>query len=330
MNNYFKKIKKELQSEIFSRLEKGKIKDLFPLMNDYFYRGGKLLRPTLCSLSCQLFGGEVKKALPTACALEFFHNFALIHDDIEDRSQLRRGKKCLYKLYGIPLSINAGDGLLIKTYDILLENEDLLGEKKCLEILKHFTQGVFKTIQGQALDIGWAEKNNYQVNVKDYLKMAGYKTGIYTGSLPLGLGAIIAGASQNNLDLIESFGYRMAIAFQIRDDLLNLIGSEKKYGKEIGGDLNEGKKTLMIIHYFENSSSQEKEWMKRILENQNNSSLKIKETIQRLEKKGSLDFAQKKSEKLIKEALSYLKGLPNNEAKKSLVDLSNFIIKRKK
>lgn len=330
MDDYLNDLKNMIKSEVLKRLKSEELGTLYPLMNDYFHRGGKLFRPLLCMIGCELFNGDVNKTIPTACALEFFHNFALIHDDIEDKSLLRRGSKCLHKIHGIPLSVNAGDGLFVRTYEVLLENEELLGKEKCLKILNYFTNGVVKTIEGQAMDIGWVEKEDYNVSVKDYLKMAGKKTGVYTGKMPLALGALIACAGSEEVKKIEEFGSRMAIAFQIRDDLLNLIGSEEEYGKEIGGDLNEGKRSLIIIHYLEHAGESEKEWMKKVLKENDNKPSVLKEAIKKLKTAGSIEFAQKKGEGLVKESLTYLKEFPESRVKNFLEELANKAIHRRK
>ncbi len=187
-------------------------------------------------------------------ALELFHNFALIHDDIEDSSLFRRGKPTLHHLHGIPLAINAGDSLFGMVYEILLTNRARFGDQKALDIIGLFNQVFRATFEGQAYDIGWVA-NNYFPSREEYFEMIRRKTGVYSGRGPCQLGALIADAPSDIFEKVGDFGEALGIGFQIKDDLLNLeedAGESKEYGKERGGDIREGKRTLITIHMLEN------------------------------------------------------------------------------
>ena len=229
-------------------------KELYSIQKDYPLRGGKRFRPALLLLCAEWFGASYEDALPSAVALELFHNFALIHDDIEDSSLFRRGKPTLHHLHGIPLAINAGDSLFGMVYEILLTNRERFGDQKALDIISLFNQVFRATFEGQAYDIGWVANNHFPSR-EEYFEMIRRKTGVYSGRGPCQLGALIADAPQDILEQVGDFGEALGIGFQIKDDLLNLeedAGESKEYGKERGGDIREGKRTLITIHMLEN------------------------------------------------------------------------------
>ncbi|MEK9615616.1 MAG: polyprenyl synthetase family protein, partial [Deltaproteobacteria bacterium] len=242
-------------------------KELYSIQKDYPLRGGKRFRPALLLLCAEWFGASYEDALPSAVALELFHNFALIHDDIEDSSLFRRGKPTLHHLHGIPLAINAGDSLFGMVYEILLTNRARFGDQKALDIIGLFNQVFRATFEGQAYDIGWVA-NNYFPSREEYFEMIRRKTGVYSGRGPCQLGALIADAPPDILEKVGDFGEALGIGFQIKDDLLNLeedAGESKEYGKERGGDIREGKRTLITIHMLENLNSKDSEKLKAIL-----------------------------------------------------------------
>ena len=196
-------------------------KELYSIQKDYPFRGGKRFRPALLLLCAEWFGASYEDALPSAVALELFHNFALIHDDIEDSSLFRRGKPTLHHLHGIPLAINAGDSLFGMVYEILLTNRARFGDQKALDIIGLFNQVFRATFEGQAYDIGWVA-NNYFPSREEYFEMIRRKTGVYSGRGPCQLGALIADAPPDILEKVGDFGEALGIGFQIKDDLLNL------------------------------------------------------------------------------------------------------------
>ena len=236
----------QLEEEMFSFLAVREPEDfLYRLMRDYPERGGKRFRPALVLLACQACGGDVKKAMRTAVAFEMFQSFAVVHDDIEDDSEMRRGKPCLHKLHGIPLTINVGDALYAKVFEILNANREVLGADVALDLIDEMIRGSCETFEGQAYDVGWI-RHRYIPSEDEFMTMLRKKTGWYTGRGPCTAGAIIAGAEMELRTRIGDFGESMAIAFQLRDDLLNLSSSEQDagsapgvtsgaYGKERGG-----------------------------------------------------------------------------------------------
>lgn len=222
---------------------------LYDLMREYPDRGGKGLRPTLCMAACGAFGGRSEDALRTAAAVEMFHNAFLIHDDIEDESSFRRGRACLHSAHGVPLAINAGDGLNLAAVDTVLGNIETLGLARTLALIGEVIHMCKETIEGQAIELGWIRRGLVPQRDADYVRMVTKKTGWYTCMSPTRLGAIVAGhVRARELDLLAEAFCPVGVAFQIQDDVLNLIGAESLYGKEQLGDLLEGKRTVMLIH----------------------------------------------------------------------------------
>lgn len=235
--------------------ETNEIQLLYDMMRDYPSRGGKGLRGSLCLLWCELFSGKKSDALVTASALEIFQNWILIHDDIEDGSEIRRGLPALHKKYAVELAINAGDALHGKMWELLLTNRTLLGTEVTLDVLLEFARMLNETTEGQQLDLSWTLQNQWNIDESDYLLMVTKKAAWYTCITPCRLGLLISRSKSEReedfpavMDMIVEFGTHLGIAFQIVDDVLNLTADESKYGKEILGDLYEGKRTIMLIH----------------------------------------------------------------------------------
>jgi geranylgeranyl diphosphate synthase type II len=221
---------------------------LYDLILDYPLRGGKALRPALCIATCLGLGGHLEGVLPTAATLELYHNAFLIHDDIEDESWWRRGKPTLHIDHGIPIAVNVGDAMLSLSLQPLLDNVERVGLGPALRILRAVAHMTRRTVDGQALELDWVRNNTWQLDDADYLKMVELKTSWYSFITPLQVGAVAAGAGPEQLEPLESLGRHLGAAFQITDDLLNLRADPEDYGKEIGGDLWEGKRTLMLLH----------------------------------------------------------------------------------
>ena len=221
---------------------------LYELILDYPRRGGKALRPALSIATCLGLGGHLEAVLPTAATLELYHNAFLIHDDIEDESWSRRGQPTLHIDHGIPIAVNVGDAMLSLSLQPLLDNVERVGLGPALRILRAVAHMTRQTVDGQALELEWVHSNTWQLGDADYLAMVELKTSWYSFITPLQVGAIAAGGGPEWSSPLESLGRHLGAAFQITDDLLNLRADPEEYGKEIGGDLWEGKRTLMLLH----------------------------------------------------------------------------------
>jgi geranylgeranyl diphosphate synthase type II len=215
---------------------------------DYLERGGKGLRPALLLATAQAFGGRVDDALPSAAAIELLHTAFLVHDDVEDEADLRRGSPALHRRYGTGLAVNAGDGLAVIALRALRDNDEPLGRRLAGRVWAEFEFMARQTVDGQAIELGWMRDRRTDLTPDDYLELIMKKTCWYTTVLPLRVGALIGSGGQADLEPMVRFGFFLGAAFQIRDDLLNLVGDPQRYGKEVLGDLREGKRTLMLIH----------------------------------------------------------------------------------
>ncbi len=238
---------------------------LYDLVPSYPKRPGKGFRPGLCIATCKAFSGDMQSALRSAVAIELFHNAFLVHDDVEDGSEFRRGSETLHAEHGIPIAVNVGDAMNVLSIRPLMENLMNLGPSLTWSVFTEIEHMVQQSVEGQAMELGWVHENNCDLSEEDYLRMTLKKTCWYTCIHPCRVGALIATGGSIDLDRFNRFGCYMGTAFQIQDDLLNLTGEQEKYGKEIGGDIWEGKRTLPLIHLLNSCTSREKERMRVFL-----------------------------------------------------------------
>lgn len=237
---------------------------LYDLVADYPQRGGKMMRPSLCIAAARLFGAPAADALRTAVAIELLHNALLIHDDIEDGSEERRGRPTLHVLHGVPLALNAGDTMTLMSLRPLIENRNRFGERLTLRIIEETELMARESAEGQAMELGWRHYNSTGIGDADYLEMVLKKTCWLATIYPLRAGALIGSRGAAELEPFVRFGFFLGAAFQIQDDLLNLVADES-YGKELNGDLWEGKRTLMVIHAWREAQPQERNRLSEIL-----------------------------------------------------------------
>jgi geranylgeranyl diphosphate synthase, type II len=264
------------------------------LVLDYPRRGGKALRPALGIATCLGLGGHLDAILPTAATLELYHNAFLIHDDIEDESWWRRGKPTLHIDHGIPVAVNVGDAMLSLSLQPLLDNVERIGLGPALRILRAVSHMTRQTVEGQAIELDWVRSNTWQLHDADYLTMVELKTSWYSFITPLQVGAIAAGEGPERLAPLEALGRHLGAAFQITDDLLNLRADPEAYGKEIGGDLWEGKRTLMLLHALRCAEQDDREHAECIFGKRRPSAeddLGISELLDRLTARGDLSHA---------------------------------------
>jgi geranylgeranyl diphosphate synthase type II len=232
---------------------------------EYPLRAGKGLRPALCLATCQALGGNASDALPSAVALELYHNAFLVHDDIEDESSHRRGKPTIHEQYGLAIAINIGDALSVLAMTPLLDNLRVIGLARTLRIFTEIERMARESVEGQAMELDWVSQQEWNLTDRDYYAMTRKKTCWYTCVSPCRIGAIVAGAGPRRLQALRRFGICLGIAFQIQDDLLNLSGAEDVYGKESAGDIWEGKRTLMLIVLMQRASARERRRLVRIM-----------------------------------------------------------------
>ncbi len=234
-------------------------------MLDYPFREAKGLRPALCIATCRALGGRLEAVVRSASVLELYHNAFLIHDDIEDESFLRRNRPTLHREHGVAVAVNVGDGMLALSLQPLLDNVSVIGLGPSLRILQAISRMSRESVEGQALELEWIRNRTWNLGDDDYTLMVEQKTGWYSFITPVWVGAIAAGASEERMELLSGFARSLGTAFQIQDDLLNLQAREHEYGKEIGGDLWEGKRTLMLLHALRSSTPDERARAEHIL-----------------------------------------------------------------
>ena len=233
---------------------------------EYPLRAGKGLRPALCLSTCQAFGGSTEDALPSAVALELFHNAFLVHDDIEDESLHRRGSPTINEKWGTAIAINVGDALNVLSMTPLLENLRIIGLEKTLRVFHEIEHMARESVEGQAMELEWVRTGDWNLSDRHYHLMTAKKTCWYTCITPCRIGALVAIGPLADLDAFRRFGYHLGVAFQIQDDVLNLIALEERYGKETAGDIWEGKRTLMLIHLVRTCRPAERARVVRIME----------------------------------------------------------------
>ncbi|HEV7734621.1 MAG TPA: polyprenyl synthetase family protein [Candidatus Binatia bacterium] len=238
---------------------------LYAIVADYPRRGGRMLRPSLCLAAARAFGASAADAVRSAVALELLHNAFLVHDDVEDESDVRRGRPTLHALHGVDVAVNAGDALLLLGLRALLDNGRTLGPVLSMQVLEEAERMARESVEGQAMELGWRRDNAVHLAEADYLQMILKKTCWYTTIFPLRVGALIGSRGRAPLEPLLRFGFLLGAAFQITDDLLNLWGDEVRYGKELQGDLLEGKRTLMLIRLCEQATAAERARLRAVL-----------------------------------------------------------------
>ena len=238
---------------------------LYGLVRDFLGRAGKGLRPALCIATARALGGRGEDALPAAAGLEMLHNGFLVHDDIEDGSDWRRGAATMHRSAGIPIALNAGDSMNALAMRLFRKTGERLGPVAGMRIFEEVDHLVLETLEGQAMELGWVRDNDLTVTTDDYLRLVLKKTAWYSFIHPLRIGALVANGDDRNLARFDRFGYLIGAAFQITDDVLNLNGNVARYGKEINGDLWEGKRTLMLTHAFGQANSADRTWIRSFL-----------------------------------------------------------------
>ena len=266
---------------------------LYRVARDYPSRPGKALRPALCVATSRAFGGSDADVVPVAVAIELLHNAFLVHDDIVDGSERRRGRPTLTAEYGLGLALNAGDALAVLSNQVLRRHASRMDADLAERVLSEFDAMALRTLEGQATELGWRRDGVHVLEPEDYLDLIMHKTCWYTTVHPLRVGALIGSAGSADLRPMVRFGFHLGAAFQIQDDLLNLLGSEREYGKEIDGDIFEGKRTLPLIHLLRNARGTDRDALGRYLglERSERTASMVAEVRELLDAYGSITFA---------------------------------------
>ena len=320
-------------------------------LNTYLYQplrgfsatGGKRVRPALVLLATQAVHGNVEAALPVACAIEDFQSAALIHDDIADKSELRRGEPCLYRRLGTGLAINVGDAALVHTIRRICHS-NAYDKTTRLRLIDALISMQEHTLEGQALDLGWTQENRWDITPDEYLFMATSKTAYYSAAYPLLCGAIVGGGTAEQRSALEAFGLKAGLAFQLQDDLLNLVGDAKTQGKDFRSDITEGKRTLLVVKAIEvlltnakdstpDAASAKASYKKLIslLSSKTNDPILLEEAVELIVSTGAVDDVRAYAQTLIAEAKGCLEEAPfDAEARDTLLSMADFFVNRER
>lgn len=278
--------------------------------------GGKRLRPVLLLLTAEAFGVDTKRALPAALAVEIFHNFTLVHDDIMDHADERRGRPTVHLKWDPETAILTGDMLMALSYDLLSQVET----PHLVKLLDVYHAMVERLCKGQALDKAFEKQT--KTSVEDYMRMIDCKTGALLEAV-FELGGLIGGARPPERTALRKVGRRVGRAFQIQDDLLDLTADDDRWGKQVGGDLMEGKKTFLLLRALERSESQDHVWFMRVVSNGGLPAEDIPEARSRMERLGIFDEAEAAVNEYTEGAQGQLAILPDSQAADTLHWLIN-------
>ncbi|MCK0190479.1 polyprenyl synthetase family protein [Arenibacter sp. F20364] len=307
----------EYRSDFMAHMEnKVKIKEPVNLYEPISYilnLGGKRLRPVLTLMTTEIFGGDYKKALDASLAIEVFHNFSLVHDDIMDEAPLRRGKQTLHKKWDLNTGILSGDAMLIYSYQLLESYPEAIFKK----LMQVFSQTALEVCEGQQYDVDF--ENREDVTIPEYLIMIQNKTAVLVASA-MKMGAIIADESDEVQDLIYDFGKNLGIAFQLQDDYLDAFGDPKSFGKQVGGDIIENKKTFLYLQALETGTPNQVQELEHLY------SIKPKDATDKIVKikelfveTGAVNLTLKEIESYTVKAFNTLELLSLESAKKEIL-----------
>ncbi len=289
--------------------------------NRYFLElGGKRIRPVLCLMGNELFDEITPDAWQAASAIELFHNFTLIHDDIMDKAPLRRGKQTVHEKFGESTALLAGDVMLVKAYEYL----NKISPKYAPQIIQLFNQTARQVCEGQQLDMDF-EKQDHAV-MSSYLNMISLKTSVLLAA-SLKMGAILGGALDRNQNLLYEFGRKLGLAFQVQDDYLDAFGDPEKFGKQVGGDIKANKKTFLLIHVLETASNEQRTRLKELL--LNNDENKVDEVLSIFRACRVDEWAKELKDKFVSEAFEHLEDVAVlSKRKEPLKQLAYYLVQR--
>lgn len=287
--------------------------------------GGKMLRPALCLITAEAVGGQKENALKAGSAIELIHTFSLIHDDIMDDDDMRRGMPSVHKVWGEDVAILAGDTLFSKAFEIIIgSNQELTSPAQINNALATVADACVKICEGQALDMGF--ENRFDVTEDEYMEMIFKKTGALIAAATK-VGAIMGGASDEVVDAMYEYGRLIGLAFQIQDDYLDLASDEETLGKPIGSDIGKGKMTIIAINGL-SSAGDDSEKLLEILKDENNSQADIDLAIEILTKCGAIEYARNLAQDSVNQAKEVLEILPDSSSKQVLSDIADFVLER--
>lgn len=311
---------KYLKDNIFNQTPQ----ELYQPVNYILKLGGKRLRPVILLMSYNLFEETVEKALPAAFAIEIFHNFSLLHDDIMDEAPLRRGQPTVHMKYDVNTGILSGDVMLIYAYQYILQLDD---QSNIPALMRIFNQVAIEVCEGQQYDMNF--ETSQEVKIEDYLKMIELKTSVLIAGA-MKMGAVIAGAPEKDAHHLYEFGKNIGIAFQLQDDILDTFGDPEKFGKKVGGDIAQNKKTYLLLRAMELANGPRKQALSDLItENYIEEAAKIKAITQIYTDLGIREDAEKLKEEYLQKAFEHLNAVEvPDQHKEELNRLANELMGR--
>ena len=318
IEHHLKLIEAEIKKQKFG----SEPKSLYEPIRYIMGLGGKRLRPLLTLLSYTLYKNDTEKIVSYATAVEAFHNFSLLHDDIMDKAPLRRGKATVHEKWNVNTAILSGDVMLVRVYDLFLT----LDEKKLKAVLKIFNTCAAEVCEGQQWDMEFETKS--KVNEAQYIDMIRLKTAVLLG-FSLELGALLADSPEGERDALKGFGVNIGIGFQLKDDLLDVYADKTKFGKQVGGDILANKKTFLLIKALEKAKgAKKKELINWLSVKKFNKQQKVKAVTQIYDSLGIPELTEKKIEDYFSKGFSFLDKIKSSESKNLLVAFTKDLIKR--
>lgn len=302
-------------------------KEVYGMLGDFISRGGKRIRPVLTLACASACGGEEDAALPYAVAIELFHNFTLIHDDLEDRSPMRRGKPTVHEEFGDAIAINSGDALYTVVWSSLLSKG--IPNEKLVQAEQLMVSAFSRVVEGQGIELSWYREGKFGVSEEDYFRMARGKTAALIGAA-CELGAFSAGAGEPARSAAREYGEAIGLAFQIKDDVLNLTADPSKYRKKIGEDVMEGKRSLITIHLLASAPEEKRRRAMEILSREGKTDGEVQEIISMAKESGSVDYASSVAERHVKSSKEALSRIESGEGRELLSGLADYIVSREK
>ncbi len=292
----------------------GRPENLYNASKHIIIAGGKRIRPLICILACRAVGGDDRDVIETAAAIELIHTFTLIHDDIMDEDEFRRGIKSVHEIYGHSTAILAGDLLFSNAFKICHR-----------DVFKILADASAMICEGQEMDISFEKRTD--VKEDEYMEMIRKKTAVLLETAAK-VGALLGNGDKEEIENLSSFGLNIGIAFQIKDDILGAIADEKKLGKPVGSDIYKCKKNLIAIKSLEFLKNDKRKKLLRILSQRNNTKKEINDAIELFKESGAIEYCTQMMNNYAEMARNSILNLKKSKARDDLLDLSDFIIKR--
>jgi len=316
--------RKKIVDEEIVKIFKNKDHFMWKNMAWYPQAGGKKLRPFLAMVSCGALDGDENDAIKPGLSIELIHNFTLIHDDIMDDDDLRRGRQTLHKKEGLPTAINVGDALFALSFRLISEMD--VEPVKIKQVLYEISQAVLKVAEGQEEDMRF--ETTFDIIEDEFIEMIEKKTS-YLFQAAARCGAIVADASEEQVEMLGEYARKMGIAFQVQDDYLDLMGNQNDLGKPVGSDIKAGKRTLMVIHALQNLEDDDRNRLVEILENDSTQE-EVDEAIDLLNKYDSIEYCRELAVEYANSAKDSIKSLQESNHKNILISLVDYMIERVK